>query len=414
MIFRTMKVLKYKMYSIMVPIAVVFSLLVIGITSYAENTFEVTSDKTNLNNGDTAAIEIYFPGGNLYNGAEVNVVYDTAVLEYKGTETSTIYNNAFINDLKENEGSVLITTLSVSNYAEGGILGKVLFQAITDSEINTDINISIKASNTDFVNEKINKTISIRLNGNSSVPTTVPAPTRKPSSSGGGGSYSGNEYTATQKPEVSPSEKKEENLDFTPILTQKPDNEIAISYIDIDNHWANTEISALSKMGLVNGFADNTFRPDENVTRAQFAKMIIEAKNINSITYAPVFKDVNENDWFSGYASAAYEAGFAKGDDNGNFNPELNITRQEMAVMAVRAFGIIKEGECDFSDKSDIAQWAETAVASASNSGIITGRDNNLFMPQNNATRAEAAVIMYRLINLSADVSDSKEADFIS
>lgn len=215
-------------------------------------------------------------------------------------------------------------------------------------------------------------------------PTSTPAATKRPSGSPGGSGGSGGAIataTPTAAPSAAPSE-----------------NDTAIGYIDIDNHWAKAEISALSKKGLVNGFADNTFRPDENVTRAQFAKMIIEGKNISADQYIQVFNDVNENDWFAGYASAAYEAGIIKGDEKGSFNPHANITRQEMAVMSVRAFDIEDGDDSAFADNADIAEWARTAVCAASKAGIVTGMDNNMFMPNNNASRAQAAVVIYRLI----------------
>ncbi len=144
-----------------------------------------------------------------------------------------------------------------------------------------------------------------------------------------------------------------------------------------EGHWARAYVDRLAGMGVIDGQGDGTFAPNESVTRAQFAKMIVEALGMKSEGMLTGFADgALISSWARSYVSAAEQAGFIQGyEKNGArwFRPNQTITRAEMAVMIANAAGLASMSSAVFSDQQNIPGWAQTAVQSASASGIISG-----------------------------------------
>ncbi|MDY6313673.1 MAG: S-layer homology domain-containing protein, partial [Clostridia bacterium] len=142
------------------------------------------------------------------------------------------------------------------------------------------------------------------------------------------------------------------------------------------------------------------FDPDRNITRAEFAAIIARALKLSD--KKADYKDVND-EWFAPYVGACSEAGIISGYD-GMFRPNDNITRQEMAVIIVNAYSYLEKagangGIDNFTDKAEIADWAKAAVDTASSVGLISGMGDGTFAPSANATRAQAASIVKRLLD---------------
>ena len=170
-------------------------------------------------------------------------------------------------------------------------------------------------------------------------------------------------------------------------------------FTDMVNHWAAADVMAMNKAGIVSGVSATLFDPDRNITRAEFAAIISRALKLADKTAD--FKDVND-EWFAPYVGACADAGIITGYD-GYFRPNDNITRQEMAVIIVNAYSYLGKagangGIDNFSDKWAIADWAKAAVDTASSVGLISGMGDGTFAPGANATRAQAASLIYRLI----------------
>ena len=182
-----------------------------------------------------------------------------------------------------------------------------------------------------------------------------------------------------------------------------PPQQPAAVFKDCNGHWAEEYIAALYKKGIVSGKTQTEFYPDANVTRAEFAKLIAVAIGLElPKTYAPVFKDVAENDWFAPYVNAAFRAGIISGYEDGTFKPNKLVTRQEMAKMLCIA-AELKHMEAvgtsmEFADSSLIDSWAVGYVQKSSSLGLFGGDDKNFFNPHSNATRAESSAVIYRLI----------------
>lgn len=170
------------------------------------------------------------------------------------------------------------------------------------------------------------------------------------------------------------------------------------TFADVDGHWAKDSIDAMYSKGIINGFEDGSFKPELNVTRAEFAKMIVCLLGLPSNGDAD-FADVADNSWYNGYVAAAAKAGIVKGAD-GKFNPNSYITRQDAAVMLARVLeykGIaMNDKAIEFNDTDKIANYAKNSVNGMANLGIITGY-NGGFAPLDNTTRAQAAALLQRV-----------------
>lgn len=172
-------------------------------------------------------------------------------------------------------------------------------------------------------------------------------------------------------------------------------------YSDLsDAAWASEYIITLSEKNIVSGKGDGKFYPNDNITREEFTKMIVETF-ISSAEEAEIsFSDVSADTWYYEYAAKAYGAGIVTGYDDGRFGVGDLITREDMAVIAFRASKReVQGGELYFNDSDAISDYALEAVTELSSLGIITGYDDN-FEPKAPATRAQAAKIICLLMQL--------------
>ena len=165
--------------------------------------------------------------------------------------------------------------------------------------------------------------------------------------------------------------------------------------------WAEEAIEALYEKGVVNGRADKQFAPQEQVTRAEFVKMIAQILELPEAQGS--FDDVAENSWYESFIYAAANAGIVTGD-NGSFYPDNNISREDMAVIICRALVYAEKaataaGELSFDDANDIAPYAKEAVQTLVEMKIMQGTGVS-FEPKRGATRAEAAKVIYAVCQI--------------
>ena len=216
---------------------------------------------------------------------------------------------------------------------------------------------------------------------------------------GGGGSTSKGGGTTVTPPVQKPDDTKTEN---------PPKEEIAFE--DIKGHWAEKEIKSLAEKKIVSGVNEKEFKPDGKLTRAEMGKLLA---NIiaDGKEYSSDFADVDKSAWYYGAVSCVSNEGIMRGDGE-NFRPNDFITREEAAVCIVNLLnkkGISQEGEkTDFADFESISAWARESVKNACGLGIISGYPNNEFKPKNLITRAEAAVLIGRMINITKGDTDEK------
>ena len=164
---------------------------------------------------------------------------------------------------------------------------------------------------------------------------------------------------------------------------------------DIEGHWAQSTIQDMVNEGIIGGYPDGTFKPNNNITRAEFASLIVRAFNLKSDS-GKVFNDT-ANHWAKGAISTANYYGLVNGYSDSVFGPDDPVTREQIAVMIVNATKVDSTEEVKtFTDSAKIAAWAKEPVAKATAAGLIAGYPDGTFRPKANATRAEAAVILDR------------------
>jgi len=175
---------------------------------------------------------------------------------------------------------------------------------------------------------------------------------------------------------------------------------------DMTKHWAGTDVAALAAKFIVKGSTNSAFAPERKITRAEFAEFIVRGMGLNgSSASAARFSDVGAGGAASAYIGAAVKAGIVQGGTNGLFRPNATITREEMATMMLRAMSyagvmptVTGSELAPFADRTKVSSWAKDAVIASVKTGLIKGVTATQLKPQDNATRAQAAIIVKRFL----------------
>ena len=177
-----------------------------------------------------------------------------------------------------------------------------------------------------------------------------------------------------------------------------------IGFADVvTSHWAYQSVVALAELDIVSGFEDGSFRPDENVTREQFIKMLVEAFGFYDETAECNFSDVSKDAWYYKYVASAFAGNITKGQGT-IFGSGNSITREDAAVLIHRVMVTDAdeyEAKKTFADDSEFADYSKSAVYKLVDMSILSGMGNNSFAPKANLTRAQAAKIIYAGLSYS-------------
>ncbi|MCJ8012149.1 alpha-amylase family glycosyl hydrolase [Paenibacillus sp. KQZ6P-2] len=172
------------------------------------------------------------------------------------------------------------------------------------------------------------------------------------------------------------------------------------------DHWASGAVSYLAAKQILTGTTADLFDPKRSITRAEFAALIARALELKA-EHPAKFADVPADQWYSASVAAVNEAGIVQGRSQTAFEPSALITREEMAVMLIRAYEAKNHTQLDgtgagaalpFTDSAGISDWAKDTVQMAAKLKLLTGDGNHQFMPQGKATRAESAQVIYKLL----------------
>ncbi|CEO10843.1 N-acetylmuramoyl-L-alanine amidase [[Clostridium] sordellii] len=166
-------------------------------------------------------------------------------------------------------------------------------------------------------------------------------------------------------------------------------------FTDINGHWAKNQVIDFFSKGYINGYEDNTFRPDANVSRAEFVKILNKVFKFNKTTTSN-FTDVDPKDWYYNDICIGINEGYINGYEDNTFRPKNPITREEASKIIAKVIKIKGDGSLNFSDRYAISDWAKEYVDALNDYGIIKGYEDNTFRPQNNITRAETVAILSR------------------
>ncbi|ANF95158.1 C25 family peptidase C-terminal domain-containing protein [Paenibacillus bovis] len=181
-------------------------------------------------------------------------------------------------------------------------------------------------------------------------------------------------------------------------------------FVDVNNSWAKANIDRLQDLGILNGVGNNKFDPNAVITRAQFTQMINNLLQLNGTSAGTAsYKDVQANDWHHDAISAVSATRITDGYTDGTYQPDKQITREEMAHIISNTLNYLDPAGSfaadsaqtlnAFSDKKQVSNWAKDTLATGVKEKIIMGRPNGKIAPGANATRAEAATVIARLMD---------------
>ncbi|MFC3803962.1 DUF5057 domain-containing protein [Cohnella sp. GCM10012308] len=186
-----------------------------------------------------------------------------------------------------------------------------------------------------------------------------------------------------------------------------------ITFDDMAGHWAEASVNNMGSRLVVNGDGDGRFNPDADITRAEIAAIMVRGLGLRPEPGNVPFTDVIGSEWYADFISTAADFGLIAGYEDGSFRPQNKITRQEAMTMMVRAMQMtgLKEqlAESDrltntltsFKDADDVAAWAEEGAILSVASRVINGRTMELLEPRAYITRAEVVAMVHRLLQYS-------------
>lgn len=197
----------------------------------------------------------------------------------------------------------------------------------------------------------------------------------------------------------------------SPVEVKEDSKEIVFTDITEEYKFAETAIYELAKLGIIQGVGEDKFAPGDEFTRAQFCTIIVKALGYELGEYSNRFTDVNANDWFAPYVEAAVREGLFAGYTDGTFKPHQKINREELATVVGRAAvlaGIVEQEKMNkfvmeksnFEDKDEVSSWAAHQVAWLEAQGVFKGVAEAKFEPKKVVNRAEAALIVYNVLNV--------------
>ncbi|MCD9024656.1 S-layer homology domain-containing protein [Cohnella silvisoli] len=182
---------------------------------------------------------------------------------------------------------------------------------------------------------------------------------------------------------------------------EETDTKPIITFSDISRHWAEASIKQSVGGGIVTGYPDGTFRPNQAVTRAEFAVMLMNALKPQSERALLAFTDTTKiRSWAQKAVAQAVQLGIIHGYKDGSFRPNEAITRAEMAAMLANALSLSFKANAatSFADDKDIPAWAKGAVAAIKELGLVQGKGSNEFDPTAKTTRAEAVTVLLKML----------------
>ncbi len=174
---------------------------------------------------------------------------------------------------------------------------------------------------------------------------------------------------------------------------------------DTKGHWAESYVGQLTQRGIIGGFPDGSFKPDDGITRAQFAAIAVKALSLPAASGPASFADVSGSYWANRAIASVSQAGLVTGFPDGSFKPEDKITRAQALVILAKALpGNVSAGDTSilnsYGDGASVPAWAAPSVAKAAKAHILVSYpDPSQIKPNVNATRADVAALTYQTLN---------------
>lgn len=284
------------------------------------------------------------------------------------------------------------------NYAPTSTaVDEILFQSGYDSIFNLDMT-AYNASG--YKTEILTDMIAYNFTSKEMVASTFLTESTKSRGNGGGGGGGGGASAPAY-----PDEKDDEAGSGGNVIIPPDPSEIKGRYLDdVGGHWAESMINDLHNKGIVNG-SDNKFYPNNNITRAEFCTLIAKAFYMDKTGSTSSFSDVTPDNWYYSYVGLLNAKGIVSGMGDGTFGAGRNITRQDMAAIIARCMKDLGKSTeatrdmAEFTDAAEIASYSVEAVEMLYTANVISGYEDGSFNPTANLTKAEAATVIFKLLN---------------
>ncbi|MCP1311278.1 S8 family serine peptidase [Paenibacillus tyrfis] len=178
------------------------------------------------------------------------------------------------------------------------------------------------------------------------------------------------------------------------------------TFDDIAAHWAKTTIERMAAKQIADGMTETAFAPEATMTRAQFAALLARTLKLPPGAKELPFKDVPHDAWYRDALAQALAAKLVSGVSDTAFAPEAPVTREQMALMLMNAYGYVRGAETQlppnapaFTDREAVSDWAKDSVGRAAGLGLLEGNPDGSFEPNRQATRAQAVTVLHRLLD---------------
>ncbi len=183
-----------------------------------------------------------------------------------------------------------------------------------------------------------------------------------------------------------------------------------VTFADVANHWAKDAVNDMGSRMVVTGDGTGNYNPNNNITRAEFAAIVVRAMGLAQGTGVSGLTDVSSSEWYNGYIKTAVAYGIINGNGDGTFGPKDTITREQTMAILARAMKItglnasvtdITALLAKYMDSTSASDYAKESIAACIATGVVTGTSTVTISPKNNVTRAEVAVMVQRLLQKS-------------
>ncbi len=182
-----------------------------------------------------------------------------------------------------------------------------------------------------------------------------------------------------------------------------------VEFQDAESHWAKDAINDMGSRMIVNGISDENFGPNKEITRAEFATILVRALGLKAGIGEKSFDDVKSNSWYFDYVKTAVSYGLINGYNDEKFGPDDKLTREQAMIMIARALSsttiTTDLAESDmvsllsgYSDFEKVSASAQSSVATCIENGILSGKNGAFIAPKENITRAEVATVIQRML----------------
>lgn len=185
-----------------------------------------------------------------------------------------------------------------------------------------------------------------------------------------------------------------------------------VTFTDMAQHWAKDAVNDLASRMVINGTGNGLFQPNNAITRAEFAAIMVRGLGLKLENGSTAFTDVASSAWYSSAVNTAHAYGLIDGFEDGTFRPKDAITREQAMTIIAKAMLITGLRDQlddrssddvlgDFADTAQVSSWAKSGVALSVQAGIVSGRSGNVLAPKATITRAEVAKIVQQLLSAS-------------